>query len=93
MDVEMITKLADSAAERAHGFHAKYEKAKAALNRYRAANGIFAEGTGAMSQEAAGYLNDYFYWIGHAVAYRGIVAGLEIGKMVEEEMEAEGSCP
>lgn len=66
--------LADSAAERAKGFHLAYqieedEKAKAAL------------------------LNDYFYWIGHSNAYRGIALQIDFMETVEEEMDAEGGCP
>lgn len=74
MDVEMITRLADSAAERAARIHTKMVESDS-------------------PPEKAGLLNDYFYWIGHAVAYRGVVAGLEIGRMMEAEREAEGSCP
>lgn len=77
MDVEMITRLADSAADRATRHHNQYQEAL-----------IHGDST-----KAARLLNDYFYWIGHAVAYRGVVAGLEIGKMVAEDREAEGSCP
>ena len=41
----------------------------------------------------AGYLNDYFYWAGHAVAYKGIVAMIELATVVEDERDAEARCP
>jgi hypothetical protein len=77
MDYMMLQKLADSAQERADRFHMKYQHAQ----------------DNALASKAAGYLNDYFYWIGHANAYRGVLAGLEINAIVEDELDSEGSCP
>jgi hypothetical protein len=39
------------------------------------------------------HLNDAFYWFGHANAYKGIIAMAEIATIVEDELDAEGSCP
>lgn len=41
----------------------------------------------------AGYLNDYFYWAGHAVAYKGVVAMIELATVVEDERDATPTCP
>lgn len=43
--------------------------------------------------EKAGPLNDYFYWIGHANAYKGIVAMIELQTVVEDELDSESTCP
>jgi hypothetical protein len=42
---------------------------------------------------ARGYLNDYFFWKGQAVALQGVSAGLGLRGIVEEEMEGEATCP
>lgn len=41
----------------------------------------------------AGYLNDYFYWHGQAVALSAVAAGLGLRGMVEEELDATPTCP
>lgn len=43
--------------------------------------------------EIPNHLNDYFYWIGHANAYKGIVAMAELQTVVEDEMDATPQCP
>lgn len=77
MDATGVRKLADSAADRARTAHAEYGKAVDAIEMI----------------EAHKHLNDFFYWIGHANAYRGIAAQIDFMTVVEDEMEAEGSCP
>lgn len=69
-----VSKLADSARDRAKVFHLAYqreedEKVKASL------------------------LNDYFYWIGHANAYRGIALQLDFMETVEMDEDEEAKCP
>lgn len=89
MDYSMIQKLVDSAQERADRAHAKADRSKA----YAA---LLRHNGGDDQQQMSDYhssLNDSFYWLGHANAYRGIVAGLEIQAIVEDELEEEGSCP
>lgn len=91
VDLEKVRMLAESAQERADKCHKSHQEATTELSRYRAANGVFAGQD--ISQEAASHLNDYFYWIGHAHAYKGIVAMAELQTVVEDELDAEGSCP
>ena len=45
------------------------------------------------SDYAASLLNDFFYWSGKATSYRGIIAMAELQQIVEDELDAEGSCP
>lgn len=91
MDSAMIEKLADSAQERAERAHAHHSVAKTRAEDYRYASDLVLAHQ--KDDESAGYLNDYFYWIGHANAYRGVLAGLAIQKMVEEEGDSIPSCP
>lgn len=87
MDSDMIEKLADSAQSRADQAH------KRALDDrpFSLCACEFGEEENTCSYHS--HLNDWAYWIGHANAYRGVLAGLAIQKMVEEEKEEEGSCP
>lgn len=77
MDYSRIQQLATSAEERAKLYYNKYLHAQ----------------DHALANQAAGNLNDYFYWIGHANAYRGVLAGLEIMAIVEDELDDTPSCP
>lgn len=43
--------------------------------------------------KAPSYLNDFFYWSGKATSYRGIIAMAELQTIVDDELDAEGSCP
>lgn len=87
MDYGMIQKLADSAQERADRAGAKAQEYKSALT-FAPADQVFG-----LTKAYHSSLNDSFYWLGHANAYRGVLAGLDIMAVVEDEMEEEGSCP
>lgn len=78
VDLEKVRKLAESAQLRAGTSHVHWQATR--WNR-------------ATSEVAASNLNDYFYWIGHANAYKGIVAMAELATVVEDELDSEGSCP
>jgi hypothetical protein len=67
--------------------------AKSAQRRAEKCHREFQEYQPINSEVAASRLNDYFYWIGHANAYKGILAGLEIQEMVEAEIDNTPSCP
>ena len=41
----------------------------------------------------AGYLNDYFYWHGQAVALGAVAAGMGLRGIVEEELDETPACP
>ena len=41
----------------------------------------------------ATHLNDAFYWWGHANAYKGVVAMIELATIVDDERDAEPTCP
>ena len=83
--------LADSAAERAKAFHKEYQEYDDLANKAEA----FRDDTLVRHFRgmANSFLNDFFYWIGHANAYRGIALQVDFMETVEEEMDAEGSCP
>lgn len=90
-DYDLISKMADAA-------HDKAARAKANAEKYK----VLAGDAARMRREdkahtyrklAAGYLNDYFYWIGHYTAYRGIAAGLALREVVEQEIDETPSCP
>lgn len=49
--------------------------------------------TEAEGAEAQNLLNDFFYWIGHANAYKGVVAMIELQAVVDEEVDATPQCP
>lgn len=82
VDMEKVVALAESAERRAKECHAKRETLLNSGN----------DGLTIYSQ-AAGLLNDFFYWSGKATSYRGIVAMAEMATIVEDELDAEGSCP
>lgn len=91
IDLELVRKLAESAEARAQGCHDAYEahtvlaqEHQNALRNLMAANHRL---------DAQSKLNDYFYWIGHANAYKGIVAMVELATVVEDEMDATPQCP
>lgn len=77
MDTERIRQLAESSQRRAQRCHADYQRFE-----------LGGEHTRAVSAQ-----NDYFYWIGHANAYKGVIAMIELQTVVEDERDAEGSCP
>lgn len=77
VDLEKVRELAESAQTRAEICHVSYEAYK-----------MFDE-----TDKAAQALGDFFYWIGHTNAYKGIIAMAELATIVEDEMDAEGSCP
>lgn len=72
-----VKRLADSAQERARKAHLEYQS---------------LEVTGE-SDKAAGKLNDYFYWIGHANAYRGITLQIDFMETQEMAADEEFTCP
>ena len=69
--------LADSAQERAKKAHLNYQ----ALD--DAGEAVLA----------ASALNDFFYWIGHSNAYRGIALQVDFMETVEADEDAESRCP
>ena len=83
--------LADSAAERAKGFHLEYQKLSK-LSRVAAEDGDFA-GAHNFAKKAEAKLNDFFYWIGHANAYRGIALQVDFMETVEADEDSEFTCP
>lgn len=54
---------------------------------------LYQEQQDPMSAQVRSFLNDFFYWSGKATAYRGVIAMVELQTVVEEELDAEGSCP
>lgn len=91
MEVEPIRKLAESAVLRAQEAHGKYlAKDAETVEHQRCMRNLAAAGTRKEAQEA---LNDAFYWFGHANAYKGVIAMIELATVVEDELDAEGSCP
>lgn len=90
-DYAIISRMAEKAEENAHialGHSEAFRK--------RASEHAVAGDHGAaekMRGVAAQYLCDYFYWMGHRNAYKGIAAGLALRGVVEEEIDEEGSCP
>lgn len=91
VDAGKIIALAESAERRAQQIHLKYLKIeqlrKEALARYANITSTRHE------LEARNLLNDFFYWSGKATSYRGIIAMMELATVVEDELDAEGSCP
>lgn len=91
VDLELVRKMADSAQERADRCHTQYdEHLTLALEHQDQLRNLQAA---SHRMEAQTRLNDYFYWIGHTNAYRGIVAMAELATVVEDELESEGTCP
>lgn len=80
VDAEKVLALAESAEERAKKLHREYADLHDSTD----------EET---QRRAQNLLNDFFYWSGKATSYRGVVAMAELATIVEDELEAEGSCP
>ena len=74
---DYVKGLADSAQERAKKAHLSYQALDDA-------------GEAVM---AASALNDFFYWIGHANAYRGIALQLDFMETTEMDEDEEFTCP
>ncbi len=91
MDTEKLRELAESAQKRAGDYHGYFEAAnEAAIDHvYGGQVNLALE----MRRKAAGFLNDYFYWIGHANAYKGVIAMVELQTIVEDEIDATPQCP
>ena len=90
-DYDLISKMADAA-------HDKAARGKLKAEEYGITAGHWAEQSDFVlarqyRKMAAGYLNDYFYWIGHHNAYKGIAAGLALREVVEQEIDETPSCP
>lgn len=79
--------LADSAAERAKKLHLEYQELDDLS--YAVSEGERE----AVKAKAASKLNDFFYWIGHANAYRGIALQVDFMETVEEDEDEEARCP
>ena len=77
MDTQRLRELADRCDDRATRIHVDYQVAV----------------ENAEMAKAAGLLNDYFYWAGHSVAYKGVIAMIELATIVEDEMDSEPTCP
>lgn len=75
-DYELISKMADQAHDKASDRRAKHLKAKGLADWHTKTGNI--KQANKCTEVAAGYLNDYFYWIGHHNAYKGIAAGLAL---------------
>jgi hypothetical protein len=75
MDKEMISRLADSAAARATDIHKAYDKARTLEEYWFKTDNVkkWKKSRG----EAAGLLNDFFYWTGKVTAYKGVVVLME----------------
>ena len=88
VDLDKVRMLAESAERRARELHFKY--GNECLKAAHAKDGVEA---GSFDVKAASLLNDFFYWSGKATSYRGIVAMCELATIVEDELDAEASCP
>lgn len=86
-----VKKLADSAAERARKLHLEYQNLDCeATEHARCMRNLLAQEARVKAQ---GKLNDFFYWIGHANAYRGIALQIDFMETVEMDEDEEPSCP
>ena len=83
-----VKRLADRSAERAKKLHLEYQRLDDLA--HKAQN---EEDTQNFTKLAASTLNDFFYWIGHSNAYRGIALQVDFMETVEAEEDAEPSCP
>ena len=91
MDTQKLRELAESAEERANHKHKLYQLAiEEAEGHTRHMRNLAAE---AARLDARGFLNDFFYWQGHAVAYRGVIAMIELQTVIDDERDAEPTCP
>ena len=91
MDTEPIRKLAESARKRGKDAHLEYQNYEAQATE-AVARCDWAE-EAKLKALAASKLNDAFYWFGHANAYNRIVAMVELATVVEDELDAEPTCP
>lgn len=71
MDREYVKSLAESADERAISFHREYDIAKTREEYWYKTEDV--KKWEKYRKEAAGLLNDFFYWSGKATAYRGVL--------------------
>ncbi len=88
---EYVKSLADSSQERAKNLHLEYQELDDKADDAEQAGKV--DDARYFHKLAAGKLNDYFYWIGHANAYRGIALQVDFMETQEEDMDAEPSCP
>ena len=88
---EYIKGLADSAAERAKKLHLEYQKYISRADKAIASCDWVEEAR--CKEIAASKLNDFFYWIGHSNAYRGIALQVDFMETVEVDEDEEASCP
>lgn len=90
-DRSFVERLADNA-------QIKADKAKAQMNHAKdkascesiAKNYASAEYWRGVAEDHSRWVS---YWLGHVNAYKGIAAGLELREIVEEETDAEPTCP
>lgn len=87
-DYAIISRMAEKAERMA-----RKAQGNAEVFRCRASECVDPGEAEKMRGVAAQYLCDYFYWMGHRNAYKGIAAGLALRGVVEEEIDEEGSCP
>lgn len=88
MDTEPIRKLAESARKRGKDCHLEFQDLDDQAHDCKD-----DRERELLSRKAASKLNDAFYWFGHANAYNGIVAMVELATVVEDELDAEPTCP
>lgn len=88
---EYVKGLADSAQERAKGFHKEFQEYHKKADHAVAMCDWVEEGK--LREAAAAKLNDFFYWIGHSNAYRGIALQVDFMETVEVDEDAEARCP
>lgn len=86
-----VKRLADDTQKRAKGFHFEYQEYDGLAN--NAARFGDSELEKFFRGKANAKLNDFFYWIGHSNAYRGIALQVDFMETVEAEEDAEPSCP
>ena len=91
VDLNKIRILAESAERRAKDIHEDYQGTKANATAWVRLGDISQAIL--QTKKAASLLNDFFYWSGKATSYRGIIAMAELQQIVEDELDAEGSCP
>lgn len=91
VDAEKVLALAESADKRGKEHHAKFRTFHDEMTEHQRCMRVEeAQGARIRAQDA---LNDAFYWFGHKNAYLGVVAMAELATIVEDELDAEGSCP
>lgn len=86
-----MTKLVDDAQGRAKDFHLKFQEYDNLANKAEAFQDCALEKF--FRGKANALLNDFFYWIGHSNAYRGIRMQVEMWEEIDAELDAEASCP